>query len=251
MLGKLKVVIKKVMERCGYKIVPLSLFDPIVEEEFGHIYKKCKEYTKTTKERMYVLYKAVRYVVDANIPGDFVECGVWRGGSAMIIAYTLREIGVSDRKIYLYDTFEGMSEPTERDFELLNPTNTATHKWKKNQSSGYNQWCFASLLEVKENMHMTGYPMDNIVFVKGKVEDTIPKHVPTTISLLRLDTDWYESTKHELVHLYPLITKHGVLIIDDYGCWAGSKKAVDEYFFGRPILLNRIDSSGRVGIKIE
>lgn len=100
-------------------------------------------------------------------------------------------------------------------------------------------------------MLSTGYPETNIVFVKGKVENTIPEIVPEKIALLRLDTDWYESTRYGLTHLFPLITKNGILIIDDYGYWAGSKKAVDEYFSDKPILLNRIDSCGRIGIKIE
>jgi len=113
------------------------------------------------------------------------------------------------------------------------------------------QMGFASLSEVKKNMFSTGYPQENLVFIKGKVEDTVPTRVPPQIALLRLDTDWYESTKHELNYLYPLLVKQGVLIIDDYGYWAGSKKAVDEYISQNnvPILLNRIDHTGRIGVK--
>ena len=100
-------------------------------------------------------------------------------------------------------------------------------------------------------MALTKYPENNIIYVKGKVEETIPKIIPSKIALLRLDTDWYESTKHELNHLYPILSKNGVLIIDDYGYWAGAKRAVDEYFFDEQILLNRIDSDARIGIKIN
>lgn len=99
-------------------------------------------------------------------------------------------------------------------------------------------------------MQSTNYPAEMLVFIKGKVEDTIPKTMPKHIALLRLDTDWYESTKHELLHLYPLLSKSGVLIIDDYGYWAGSKKAVDEYFSKGEMLLNRIDYTSRIAIKI-
>ena len=77
----------------------------------------------------------------------------------------------------------------------------------------------------------------------------IPKYLPGEIALLRLDTDWYKSTQHELIHLYPLLVGSGVLIIDDYGHWQGAKKAVDEYFSDKKILLNRIDYTGRISIK--
>jgi hypothetical protein len=85
------------------------------------------------------------------------------------------------------------------------------------------------------------------------VEETIPQHAPEQISVLRLDTDWYSSTKHELMHLFPRLSKNGVLIIDDYGHWAGARKAVDEYFADQTIqpLLNRIDQTGRACIKVE
>jgi O-methyltransferase len=83
------------------------------------------------------------------------------------------------------------------------------------------------------------------------VEDTIPASVPEQIALLRLDTDWYESTKCELEILFPRLVKGGVIIIDDYGCWQGARKAVDEYFNKNniAILLNRMDDTGRIGIK--
>jgi hypothetical protein len=100
-------------------------------------------------------------------------------------------------------------------------------------------------------MAMTNYPQDKLNYVVGKVEDTIPETLPRKIALLRLDTDWYESTLHELNHLYPLLTEGGVLIIDDYGHWQGAKKAVDEYIEKNKlkILLNRIDYTGRIAIK--
>jgi len=227
----------------GYEIV---VRDKIMERESNHIYGKYKDYTMTSKERIYSLIKSVEYVVKNKIPGDFVECGVWKGGSAMVIAHILLNLGETNRKIYLYDTYEGMSEPTKEDKTLLG-NKYALKKWKRKDKG---IMCLASLEEVKRNMALTKYPKKNFVFVKGKVEDTIPKKTPGKISLLRLDTDWYESTKHELTHLYPKISKGGVLILDDYGHWAGSKKAVDEYFKKKSILLNRIDYSGRVGIKI-
>jgi hypothetical protein len=97
----------------------------------------------------------------------------------------------------------------------------------------------------------TGYPADRLHLVQGKVEDTLPGAAPARIALLRLDTDWYESTRHELVHLYPRLVPNGVLIIDDYGDWVGAKEAVDEYFAAQPFqpFLSRMDHTGRLAIK--
>ena len=253
MLHLPKKIIQKSANLLGYKITKVSHLDPIVDRDkrFMKIYKKCKKYTMTSKERMYSLYKSVEYIINSKIPGNFVECGVWRGGSTMLIAYTLLELNATNRKIYLYDTFQGMTKPAEDDYLVSNKNVHASDNWKKEQRKNYNKWCYASLSEVKNNMALTKYPENNIIFIKGKVEETIPKTIPSKIAILRLDTDWYESTKHELIHLFPLVSKNGVLIIDDYGCWAGSKKAVDEYFSNKSILLNRIDDPGRIGIKIE
>src|SRR5262249_25761216 len=109
-------------------------------------------------------------------------------------------------------------------------------------------WCYSGLDEVASNMRSTGYPDDLVHLVKGKVEETIPGAAPAQIAVLRLDTDWYESTRHELEHLYPRLAPGGVLIIDDYGYWAGARKAVDEYFQGS-LFLSRIDGTGRIAIK--
>lgn len=253
MINITKKIIQKSANLMGYQISKISNSDSIIDkdERFRKIYNKSKKFTMTSKERMYALYKSVEYIIKNNISGDFVECGVWRGGSTMLIAYTLFELNITDRKIYLYDTFEGMTQPTEFDHMVANNKVRASAKWKKEQKKDHNKWCYASLSEVKSNMASTKYPINNIVFIKGKVEETIPKTIPSKISILRLDTDWYESTNHELIHLFPILSKNGVLIIDDYGYWAGSKKAVDEYFSNRQILLNRIDSTGGIGIKIE
>ena len=112
-------------------------------------------------------------------------------------------------------------------------------------------WAYSPIKEVKENMQKTGYPVDKLNYIIGKVEETLKNTRPDKIALLRLDTDWYESTKIELEMLYPLIVQDGVLIIDDYGHFSGAKKAVDEYFMtiNRPPLFNRIDYTGRLIIK--
>ena len=169
---------------------------------------------------------------------------------ALAIAKILLDANVTDRKLYLYDTFEGMSEPTNKDVDFNG--NTAMNLLK--DADKFEQksiWCYSAIDEVKENLYATNYPKENFIFIQGKVEDTIPQTIPSIISLLRLDTDWYESTYHELIHLYPLLSNKGILIIDDYGHWKGSREATDNYFKEHNIkmLLNRVDYTVRVGIK--
>lgn len=249
----MKKIILKILNSFGYKLSKISENEcsPDIENEFTEIAKKCKAYTMTSTERLYSVYKSVEYAVKNNIDGDFVECGVWKGGSSMMIALTLLKNKCTDKKIYLYDTFEGMPEPTDNDININNKkAENKFLKLKRNENSS--DWCFSEIDEVKNNIFSTGYPKENIIFVKGKVENTIPNIIPNKIALLRLDTDWYESTKHELEHLYPRLSEKGVLIIDDYGHWLGCRKAVDEYLKKNNIslLLNRIDYTGRTGIKI-
>ena len=223
----------------------------IVEKDFSRIYELCRENTMTSPERMYCLYKGVKYILDNAIPGDFIECGVWKGGSAMLIAKLLSLYNVTNRKIILYDTYEGMSEPSELDRDYTGEPADSLLK-KSSIEDQASVWCYSSFEEVKENISKTGIDPNQVHMIKGKVEDTIPSNVPAEkIALLRLDTDWYESTYHELVHLYPMLVEKGVLIIDDYGHWEGCRRAVDQYFAENNvrILLNRIDETGRIAIK--
>lgn len=221
-----------------------------LDPAFIPIYELCKPATMTSPERMYALYKAVEYIVDANIPGDLAECGVWRGGSVMVMAATLAAKGCRNRRIWLYDTFAGMTAPGADDVDYAGRDAAALlNEQAKSQESLI--WGLAPIEIVRANLAKVPYPPEMFNFVQGPVEQTIPGAIPSQLAILRLDTDWYESTKHELVHLYPRLASRGVLCIDDYGYWRGSRKAVDEYFASghTPILLNRIDDTGRIGIK--
>jgi len=220
-----------------------------MDKEFVSIYNQCKEYTMTSIERMFSLYKTIEYIAKFKISGDIVECGVWKGGSMMLAALSLIKFNDISRKIYLYDTYEGMSEPTLHDIRTYDNCK-AKNKWQQLQKSNL-KWDYASLEEVKKNLYSTKYRKENLKFIKGKVEETIPKTIPEKIAILRLDTDWYESTYHELSHLFPKIVKYGILILDDYGHWKGAKEATDKYFRENniKIFLNRIDNTGRIAIK--
>jgi hypothetical protein len=213
------------------------------------VLERVTPYTMTSRERQAALVEAVRYVVQRGLDGCFVECGVWRGGSSMAMALTLMQEGVTSRNLYLFDTFEGMTPPSEVD-RTPDGVTAQTHLDLDTKREGY--WCVADREDVAANMRSTGYPEARVHLVKGPVEQTIPAQMPPEpISLLRLDTDWYESTRHELEHLFPRLCQGGVLIIDDYGHWEGARKAVDEYFaaHGQRFLFHRVDYTARLLIK--
>lgn len=228
-------------------------FPPDFDQETINSIVSVRPYTLTSPERIYALCEAVKYIVNSKIPGDIVECGVWKGGSMIAVARTLIELNDWSRNLYLFDTFEGMTEPSEKDVDYkgFSASKSLTSSSKEEDINSI--WCYAPLDAVKMAFKSVDYDNNKIHFVKGKVEETIPSEAPKTISLLRLDTDWYESTKHELIHLFPRISPGGVIIIDDYGHWQGARKAVDEYIEQNKIqiLLNRIDYTGRIGVVLN
>ena len=185
------------------------------------------------------LIDALDYLQAAGVQGSFVECGVWRGGSSMAAALRLLEEGMTPRDLWLYDTFEGMVDPSGVDVRARDGLNAvaefdaARTARPEDRSDWF--WAKASLEDVRANLASTGYPAELIHYVKGPVETTIPGVIPEQIALLRLDTDWYGSTHHELQHLFPRLQPGGVLIVDDYHYWRGSRKAVDEYFQARGV----------------
>lgn len=221
---------------------------PDLGDDVGRLVSFVRPYTMTSTERLVALLDATRQIIRQRIPGDIAECGVWRGGSMMLVARVLAEAGDTARHLYLYDTFEGMTAPTPEDRSC--DGRTATEQLDRARQ-GTGVWCLARLEEVQRNLALTGYPADKIHFVPGRVEETIPATIPESLALLRLDTDWYASTKHELDHLFPRLVRSGFLIIDDYGHWLGAKKAVDEYVEQQnlDLFLHRIDYTGRLARK--
>lgn len=207
--------------------------------------ERCLPFTMTSPERLHGVREAVEYVVREGVPGELVECGVWRGGSSMLAAITLRRMRSHERRLWLYDTFAGMTEPTREDGAA------ARERWQGSLAADHSEWCYASLDDVRRNVLSTGVRPDRFEFVAGPVEETIPAHVPGSIAVLRLDTDFYSSTRHELEHLWPRLSPGGVLILDDYGHWGGARRAVDEFFdaLGHRPLLSRLDYTARMGVK--
>jgi hypothetical protein len=239
----MKRLVKRLLHGVGLdlrRFPPRISFDPETDKIIGSV----RPYTMTPPERINALIRAVRYVAQHGITGDIVECGVWRGGSMMAVARTLLALNQADRGLYLFDTFEGMTEPGADDLTMDGVPAARALAGRQLPGVTMGDWLRASLDEVQGNLAGTGYPGHLLHFVKGKIQETIPGFAPASIAILRLDTDWYDSTRHELEHLMPRLTDGGVLIVDDYGDWAGARKATDDYLSksGERILLNRIAS---------
>ena len=262
---KVKQAIKSCARMFGFDIVrypgqetkPEPVVPPAFPKDFNEeeitLIRDVLPYTMTVPERIHALSQAVKYISKHNIEGDIVECGVWRGGSMMAVARTLVSLNDCRRNLYLFDTFSGMTEPSDKDVDYMGNRAAALLQNDTVKEHDTSIWCYATIETVREVMLKTGYDPDKLHFIQGKVEETIPGNAPERISLLRLDTDWYESTRHELIHLFPRLSRNGVIIIDDYGHWEGAKRAVDEYFSENNvnILLNRIDYSARIAVKTE
>lgn len=211
-------------------------WDSISPSEFSRLYRQIRMYTMCSNARLRGLYNGVKYVVKNNIAGDVVECGCALGGSAALIALTLREIG-SSRDLWLFDTFEGLPAPTSEDpdYEIANL---------------FTGTCLATLQEVRklfEDLQLS----DRVQMIKGLFQETLPVTPVTEIALLHIDGDWYESVKACLDNLYDRVVPGGVIQFDDYGYWEGARKAVDEFMTAREIQpqLKKLDYSGRTLIK--
>ncbi len=246
MRKRLESYVQRLVMSTGYVIsrsdaVPRDI-EPVTAATIGVV----RPYTMTSAARIEALCQAVRYIVRNEVPGAIVECGVWRGGSMMAVARTLLEQAETSRLLYLFDTFEGMVPPGPKD-RFRDGALASEIFERENKKSA---WCYAPLDEVRSLLRSTGYEDEKVHYIVGRVEDTLPYRAPQTISVLRLDTDWYESTRHELETLYPRLAPGGILLIDDYGYWQGARRAVDEYFDGleHPPLLTRVDDSARLAV---
>jgi O-methyltransferase len=244
-------IISRLLRKLGFDggLAPAAeeTLPPDLSDADCRIIRLVRPFTMTSVERLAALLQATRYLARQRIPGDFVECGVWRGGSMMAAALALLEEN-DPRHIHLYDTFTGMPPPTAADRSF---DGVAAARQLEQTPPGEGAWCACGLDEVKTNLASTGYPPERLHFIQGPVEETIPGTCPTHLALVRLDTDWYASTRHELDHLFPRLASRGILIIDDYGHWQGARQATDEYFAKHPnaIYLHRIDYTGRIGVK--
>tara|TARA_B100000965_G_C19553190_1_gene741013 strand:- start:172 stop:978 length:807 start_codon:yes stop_codon:yes gene_type:complete len=192
------------------------------------------------------LIQIMSYLDRNKIEGDLLECGVFRGGSLAMICILAEKFKMK-KNIYAYDTFgTGHSVYSDYDTDLKNNSKISNREHK------YKEGFFPSEENVKENLQKLTVKSEFMPkFIKGKVEETlyIKENLPNKIALARIDTDLYDSTKHELEVFYPRISKGGVLQINGYGVGEGVKKAVDEYFKNKQVWMHRVDFGCRVMIK--
>lgn len=242
-------IVKAFVRLFGMEAYKPGKFPMDFDSEAVAIIQSVTPYTMIGRDRLYALIQGVRHISKHKIEGAVVECGVWRGGAMGAAALTLKSLGET-RAMYLFDTFEGMSIPTEED-KTFGGGDAMEEFLQKRTGEESSDWCMASLEDVQANLSTLGLDINDFRFVKGMVEDTIPAQSPQgNIALLRLDTDWYKSTKHEMEHLFPKLVTGGVLIIDDFGDWEGARQAVEEYLetYNIRMLLTRVDGSV-IGIK--
>lgn len=257
MLKRLAINIRREADRARRKLFAprgMAELPPEFPQDFSpftrKLWRDCGPFTMTSKERMAALEQAVRHIHVHGVAGAVVECGVGLGGSTMAAATVLKELGDTDRDLYLFDTYAGMSEPTEEDVSVLGKQARVQYA-RHLQDDGSCNWIAYGMAQVEATMARTGYPTARLHFVEGMVEQTLPATDTGPIALLRLDTDWYESTKAEMEQLFPRLTPGGVMIVDDYNRWLGSRKAVDEYLatHGIVMFLSRVDDHAVVGVK--
>ena len=238
MLGK---AINLILGFFGFKIQK-RLNKSVLKDSFIKRYNNCKKLSSKKIEFFLALESILLFIFKNNIDGDVVECGVFKGANAKFICNFLKENNFEHKNIYLYDTFDGMPVASTEDININSKKNYNEYLQSINKNSSQNNFYrYENINNVKENILSTNYDKEKVFFIKGMVEDTIPKTTPNEISLLILDTDYYRSTKHELINLYPLVVSGGIIIIDDYGTWAGVKKAVDEFFIDKSDLKLFID----------
>ena len=245
---RMRTYLARQLTMLGQKFTGLQGMIPELGPEDKELLAAASGLSMTSPIARWEFIQAIRYIEANGIGGDIVECGVWRGGN-LVIAGLLRERLGFDRQIWAFDTFAGMTAPSVADFKPGEDLDVEK-KFTSLDRGDRNEWCLASEQEVLANFEER-VGNRNLRTVKGPVEETLakPDNVPERIAILRLDTDFYESTKAEMEILYPRLEKGGVLIVDDYGEWAGARKAVDEYFAGQHVWLHYVTHTVRLMIK--
>jgi O-methyltransferase len=204
----------------------------------NELYSLIKDYTMCRQERFTTFCNAIK---NTNyLEGCIVECGVWKGG--MICGASKFAINNNiNRKFYAFDSYEGFPEPTEKDIvAYTNESALKLDNWGV-KSAPVNLESLTTLLEC---MNLLSIPIDMIIPIKGWFKDTVPLF-DKKIVILRLDGDWYDSTKVCLDYLYDKVISGGIIILDDYGYWKGCKEATDEFLSKHNIniTLNKTDFS--------
>ena len=248
----MKFFVVKILCKVGLEIRKVSAQYPDVPVEANLFHREvisnAKQYSMTTTPRMWALIQSIEYINQNKILGDFVECGVWKGGNLILLSAVQEQLGMS-RRIYGFDTFTGMVEPQALDLDFLGQSASQMMSNTQKIDGDQSIHAFASLDLVNKNLSENN--SKNVKLIQGDVAKTLLKiaNLPEKIAILRLDTDWYESTRIELEIRYPLLEPGGVLIIDDYGHFEGAQRAVDEYFKEDKQWMHYVDYSCRLILK--
>jgi hypothetical protein len=213
-------------------------FPEITDDVFWGLYAIASPFSLLHVTGFYNVYQSITYINNNNLQGDFVECGCFLGGVGIFMALLLKHLNMADRTIWLLDTFEGFPDGQEDDY-VVGRTSVKSVRFPNFRQ------------HVVDNFTHCGAQSGHLRFVEGLVEETLPDLDIHTVALLRLDTDFYMSTKAELECLYRRLVPGGVLIVDDYGIFQGARRATDEFLARLPVrpLLNRIDNGVWAGVK--
>lgn len=220
----------------GYKIIANKSYILKLNRDELNLVKVCKKYNfgTTTEYNLLQFFNSYKKIYKNQVQGSFVECGVWKGIYLVFIQKLNEYYNLNNRKIYGYDTFEGNPRPLEKndDINVDKYGNSLIKEYDyKKMDDNTSGWNNASLDNVQENFNQNTQPNNNLILIKGKVEDTLldQKNLPEKIAILKLDTNFYESFKIELEILAPKVQKNGIIIIDNYYSYKGIQKATDEY----------------------
>jgi O-methyltransferase len=191
---------------------------------------RVRGYTAVFVPRLVALYKLSEEINQRSLPGDIVECGVYNGGSAAIMASHCERSPV-DRNVWLFDSFEGLPKPTDKDGD---------------KAPAYEGWCHGDLSKVKKVLRKLRIPESRIHIIKGWFQDTFPSVQIRDIAILHIDADWYESVKLCLEKFYDSVQAGGYIVLDDYGDWEGCRIATDEFLKKRAldVKLIQVDYTG-------
>lgn len=214
--------------------------------------ESCIKNTMVSVAHLNYLQRVIQEINDSNLSGAIVECGVWKGGCSMWMMICQKKFDMR-RDFYLYDTFDGMTFPdSDKDdikaVETYGKIKEGVYAREYDKWHAENKWAFAPIDLVQKNIQSTNYDESKVKYVVGDVCSTLITNVPEEISVLRLDTDWYNSTKKELDILFPRVVKNGYVIVDDYYAWKGSRVATDEFLVTNKDNVTIIDTTSTGGI---
>ncbi len=219
------------------------------KKEIVNIIHTCNNYNFNTSTiyDLWINYFSLKRIINNSVKGDIVECGVWKGISLVFFQKILNFYKIEEKKIYGYDTFEGFPEPSEKDITIENIPMRQRYENSKLKNDSSN-WNYCSLEDVKKNFQINQIETKNLELIKGKVENTLQnkKNIPKQISILKLDTCLYDSTKIELEILFSRLQTGGILIVDNYANYYGVRDAVKEFFINKNFKLKFDKLSGQI-----